>query len=108
MYVLSYIQCPWVICQEECAHVQSKCQETWQTAEAALFPFLFINCDNTSQLLFPLPHCCTGAGILTGTKELASSTGNCSYTVLIDLGLAELRNVRCPAKLRRLAESGNL
>ena len=23
----------------------------------------FIDCDDTSQLLFPLPHCCTGAGI---------------------------------------------
>ena len=53
---------PSSICQEECSQVQSKCQETWQTARALLTPYPFINCDDTSQLLFPLPNCCTGAG----------------------------------------------
>ena len=65
---------PSSICQEECAHVQSQCQKTWQKVEALLRPFPFIKCDDTSQLLFPLQHCCTGAGILTGTRELASSS----------------------------------
>ena len=54
---------PTSICQKECSQVQSKCQETWQTARVLLTPHPFINCDDTSELLFPLPHCCTGAGI---------------------------------------------
>jgi c-mer proto-oncogene tyrosine kinase/anaplastic lymphoma kinase/receptor tyrosine kinase len=65
---------PSSICQEECAQVQSKCQETWQTARVLLTPYPFINCDDTSELLFPLPNCCTGAGILTATGEEASSS----------------------------------
>ena len=32
-------------------------------------------------------------------------SGNCSYTVLIDLGLAELRNVRDSVALRSYADS---
>ena len=58
---------PTSICQEECSQVQSKCPETWQFAAAVLAPYPFINCDDTSELLFPLPNCCTGAGILTAT-----------------------------------------
>ena len=54
---------PTSICQGECSQVQSKCQETWQTAKALITPYPFINCDDTSQLLFPVPNCCTGAGI---------------------------------------------
>ena len=62
---------PSSICQEECVQVQSKCPETWQTARVLLDSYPFINCDDTSQLLFPLPNCCTGAGIL---KPLESSS----------------------------------
>ena len=60
---------PTSICQEECSQVQSKCQETWQTARAQLTPLQFINCDDTSQLLFPLPNCCTGAGIMADSGD---------------------------------------
>ena len=55
---------PSSLCQEECSHVQSSCPTLWQAATAALSGFYsFINCSSTSQLLFPLPNCCTGAGI---------------------------------------------
>ena len=64
-------QPPTSICQEECSQVQSKCPETWQTARIAVSPFPFINCDDTSELLFPLPNCCTGAG---GSGNKASSS----------------------------------
>ena len=65
---------PSSICQRECSQVQLKCLETWQFAAAVLAPYPFINCDDTSQLLFPLPNCCTGAGILTATGGGASSS----------------------------------
>ena len=43
----------------------SKCHDTWQTAAAVIYPVPFINCDDTTQLIFPQPNCCTGAGIIT-------------------------------------------
>ena len=57
-------QFPSSICQKECDYVQKTCQATWQAATLAfsgLEPFL--SCAETSKLLNPLPHCCTGAGI---------------------------------------------
>ena len=54
---------PHSMCQEECAHVQSTCGATWQAAALAFNPDPFINCSDTSRLLFPLPNCCTGTGI---------------------------------------------
>ena len=52
---------PSSLCEEECAHVQSTCAATWEAAAIVFDPF--INCNDTPQLLFPLPNCCTGAGI---------------------------------------------
>ena len=56
---------PFSLCQEECAYVQSKCEATWTTASLAFSDDTdqFIDCADTSKLLFPLPNCCTGAGI---------------------------------------------
>ena len=72
---------PSSICQEECSQVQSQCQETWKHAEALLNPHPFINCNDTSQLLFPLPNCCTGDGILAGTfKQCFVSRKNCQLS----------------------------
>ena len=65
---------PTSICQEECAQVQSNCTETWQTTRVLLTPYPFINCDDTSELLFPLPNCCTGAGILRAIGGGANPT----------------------------------
>ena len=52
---------PSSICQEECQMVQDKCQETWNAALKTTD--LVIDCSDTSKLLFPVPHCCTGAGL---------------------------------------------
>ncbi|CAI8018786.1 Deleted in malignant brain tumors 1 protein [Geodia barretti] len=55
---------PFSICQEECQLVRDKCQQTW---DAVLPPLEnidpIIDCNDISRLLFPLPHCCTGAGL---------------------------------------------
>ena len=44
--------------------VQEKCQITW---DAILLAFRsvdpIIDCNDTSSVLFPIPHCCTGAGL---------------------------------------------
>ena len=70
----SYPLPPSSICQEECSQVQSKCHDTWEIAAAVLHPLQFINCDDTAQLLVPLPNCCTGAGITTGTEDEATTS----------------------------------
>ena len=75
---------PSSICQEECSQVQSQCQETWQTAKTLLSPYPFINCDDTSELLFPLPNCCTGAGIMTTIGEQTSRSVVPTSTLILD------------------------
>ena len=44
--------------------VQEECQTTW---DAILLAFKtidpIIDCNDTSNVLFPIPHCCTGAGL---------------------------------------------
>ena len=52
------------VCEEECEYVKSECSQIWYTALLAFeIPLSFISCDDTSKLLYPLPNCCTGAGI---------------------------------------------
>ena len=51
------------LCQEECSHVEENCRNTWMEVKLAFTGLSFIDCNDTSQLLSPLPHCCTGAGI---------------------------------------------
>ena len=55
---------PSSICQEECSEVQSSCPAGWQTVQLGLRDYQFISCDDTEAPLFPLPNCCTGAGIV--------------------------------------------
>ena len=62
---------PSSICQEECHTVQKECNTTWNTVFKNLDPI--IDCSDTSMLLFPVPHCCTGAG-LGLPLDLPSST----------------------------------
>ena len=59
------------ICQEECHMVQMECNTTWNTVFKNLDPIL--ECSDTSMLLFPVPHCCTDAG-LGLPLDLPSST----------------------------------
>ena len=54
---------PSSICQQECVGVLASCLTTWNLAKLRFNSDLFITCDDTSKLLYPLPHCCTGAGI---------------------------------------------
>ena len=78
---MTHLLPPSSICQEECSQVQSQCQKAWQGAEDLLYPHPFINCDDTSLLLFPLPNCCTGAGIILGMfKECSVSHTNCTLS----------------------------
>ena len=60
---------PTSLCQEECLHVQSKCGPTWKAIELAFGHDKFIECNDTSRLLFPVPNCCTGAGIVPTTPN---------------------------------------
>ena len=55
---------PSSICQEECQMVQDKCRATWDSVLLTVSDLdLIVNCNDTSTLLFPVPHCCTGAGL---------------------------------------------
>ena len=57
---------PSSICQEECQMVQDNCQKTWTSVLLAFEADIYlvnIDCSDTSKLLFPVPHCCSGAGI---------------------------------------------
>ena len=55
---------PSSVCQEECQMVQDKCRATWDSVLLTLSDLdLILNCNDTSTLLFPVPHCCTGAGL---------------------------------------------
>ena len=66
---LTNILPPSSLCKEECARVQSTCPSAWKAAATAFSDtYPFINCEATSQLLNPLPICCSGAGlkIVTG------------------------------------------
>ena len=61
----THLQSPSSICKEECSHVQETCSATWQAIMLAfddLDPFL--DCEDTSRIIFPLPSCCNGAGIV--------------------------------------------
>ena len=56
---------PSSICPKECKMVQEECDTTLNTVlltfDEDVTPV--INCNDTSSLLFPVPHCCTGAGL---------------------------------------------
>ena len=54
---------PSSICREECSMVESTCPSAWEALRLGLEDYKFINCDDTSALLYPLPNCCTGVGI---------------------------------------------
>ena len=61
---------PSSICQEECQMVQDKCQRTWDALQLAFKDIEpVIDCSETSKFLFPVPQCCTGAGIGQGRSK---------------------------------------
>ena len=64
---------PSSVCREECSQVQSSCQETWNLAKSTFGSDPFIDCEDTADLLSPIPNCCTGTGIEMSTKGEFSS-----------------------------------
>lgn len=86
---------PHSLCQEECVHVQSTCGATWQAAELAFGLDPFINCNDTSRLLFPLPNCCTGAGITIPTIKIPDNVtairdSSITYTAMSDISITSV------------------
>ena len=71
---------PSSVCQKECSHVQSSCQETWDLVKDTFGSSPFINCEDTSDLLFPIPHCCTGAGIQISKGKTKGECLSSMYT----------------------------
>lgn len=68
---------PSSLCQEECNYVKDNCEATWRAADITFTDLPFIDCDDTAQLLSPLPNCCTGAGIeTTPTSNDSDSIGS--------------------------------
>ena len=74
---------PSSICQEECQMVQENCQKTWTSVLLAFKADLdvLIECSDTSNLLFPVPHCCTGAGIGINLSLSLSHTHTHTYSI---------------------------
>ena len=69
---------PSSICPEECSAVQTGCPLAWGAAQLGLKEYNFIDCNDTSSFLFPLPNCCTGVGIEITKPEEGIYT--CIYT----------------------------
>ncbi|CAI8033836.1 Hepatocyte growth factor receptor, partial [Geodia barretti] len=66
---------PSSICQEQCQMVQETCHTTWSTLLSAFDSVdLVIECNDTSALLFPVPHCCTDAGLGRSAVHLLPSS----------------------------------
>ena len=98
---------PSSICQEECQMVQDKCKDTWNAALLALYQMdikPILGCSDTSNVLFPIPHCCTEAGLsmtavsTTPTVSLVVGTvvGVLLFiilTVVLVLGVALLKMI---------------
>ena len=71
---------PSSICPEECSLVQTACRLSWDTVQLGLSDYHFIDCNDTSALLFPLTNCCTGVGILQDTESLQKGE-KCAFNV---------------------------
>ena len=54
---------PISICPEECSIVEQACPSAWKSLTLGLRDYGFINCNDTSSNLLPLPNCCTGVGV---------------------------------------------
>ena len=57
---------PSSICPEDCSAVQTECPAEWEAAQYGLREYNFINCNETSTFLFPLPSCCTEVDLQRG------------------------------------------
>ena len=80
---------PSSICQEECQMVRDKCKDTWNAALVVLYKLEIkpiIDCSDTSNVIFPIPHCCTGAGLsmtaISTTPTVKGGTNEIKTTVV--------------------------
>ena len=60
---------PSSICPEECAVVENACPLEWDAMKVCFKDYGFIDCNDTSAVLFPLPNCCTGVGVQEPVTE---------------------------------------
>ena len=66
---------PSSICPEECMLAQETCRSAWEAVRLAMASTLpFIDCNDTSLPLIPLPNCCTGEGITAEQQKLPQQT----------------------------------
>ena len=54
---------PSSICPEECSLVENACPSVWEAVRLGLKDYRFVDCNDTSASLIPLPNCCTGVGV---------------------------------------------
>ena len=92
---------PTSICPEECEMVRENCAKTWSTVLLAFNDDMtpLIDCDDTSSLLFPLPHCCTGAGLgLLQLLSLSSPSSSPLFFLQISPKITDIEHFRCGSK----------
>ena len=53
--------------------VENACPLEWDALRLHLRDYRFIDCNDTSALLFPVPNCCTGVGVQTPVTEHGQS-----------------------------------
>ena len=70
---------PYSICPEDCSAVKLECPAAWEATQLGLKEYNFINCDDTSAFLFPLPSCCTGVGL----RNTYTEEGTFVYKVIV-------------------------
>ena len=62
---------PHSVCPEDCSTVQMECPSAWEAAQLGLKDYDFINCDDTTAFIFPLPSCCTSLKSSTPKRKFA-------------------------------------
>ena len=85
---------PRSICPEECLAVQRDCPNGWRAALEGLGKYKFIDCNDTSALLFPLPSCCIGLH-----SHIPPGTFLTIFTLTIVLILTQVLEVKLQASL---------
>ena len=80
---------PSSICPEECYMVMDECETEWDAVQLGLQHQRFINCSDTSSLLYPLPNCCTGVGI----KRRAGEKGNWTALLLLHYAKQDILHI---------------
>ena len=67
---------PSSICPEECSLVENACPSVWEAVRLGLKDYRFLDCNDTSASLIPLPNCCTGVGVQDVPEQGIYSTAH--------------------------------